>query len=163
AHQWFGNSVSLARWQDMWLNEGFARYAQILWDEHAYGEAAAQATLRRQIAAFANGSRTSDGQGIAFGDPGPENLFSEVVYAGGAVFLSQLRAEMGDDLFFDLLHEWNTRYYHANATSADFRSLAQEISGQDLEAFFTDWLDTPWTPERVADAFPLPAAGSPTP
>jgi aminopeptidase N len=115
AHQWFGNSVSLEQWQDIWLNEGFARYAQVLWDEAEYGEDAAQATLRRQIASFANSSRTSDGKGLKIGDPGPDNLFSEVVYAGGAVFLSQLRAEIGDEAFFDLLKEWNTRYYHGNA------------------------------------------------
>jgi aminopeptidase N len=163
AHQWFGNSVSLERWQDIWLNEGFARYAQILWDEAAYGEDKAQATLRRQIASFANSTRTSDGKGLKIGDPGPDNIFSEVVYAGGAVFLSQLRAEIGDKAFFDLLHEWNSRHFHSNANSDDFRALAEEISGEDLDAFFADWLDTPWTPDRVADTFPLPAASTPTP
>jgi aminopeptidase N len=163
AHQWFGNSVSLERWQDMWLNEGFARYAQVLWDEAAYGEDAAQATLRRQIASFANSTRTSDGEGLKIGDPGPENIFSEVVYAGGAVLLSQLRAEIGDEAFFNLLREWNARYFHGNANSDDFRALAEEVSGEDLDAFFVNWLDTPWTPERVADTFPLPATGSPTP
>ena len=163
AHQWFGNNVSLERWQDIWLNEGFARYAQILWDEAEYGEDAAQATLRRQIASFANSTRTSDGKGLKIGDPGSENIFSEVVYAGGAVLLSELRAEIGDDDFFELLREWNSRYFHGNANSDDFRALAEEVSGKDLDAFFANWLETPWTPERVADTFPLPAAGSPTP
>lgn len=163
AHQWFGNSVSLERWQDIWLNEGFARYAQVLWDEHEYGADKAQATLRRQIASFANSTRTSDGRGVMIGDPGPDHLFSEVVYAGGAVLLSELRAEIGDDAFFELLREWNARHFHGNASSDDFRALAEEVSGKDLDAFFTDWLDTPWTPDRVADRFPLPAAGSPIP
>ncbi|MFT4038850.1 MAG: M1 family metallopeptidase [Thermomicrobiales bacterium] len=161
AHQWFGNNVSLERWQDIWLNEGFARYAQILWDEAEYGQEKADRTLNSQIASFANATRTPDGQGLKIGDPGPDNLFSEVVYAGGAVFLSQLRAEMGDDAFFDLLREWNARYAYRNANRADFEALANEIAGRDLSAFFASWLDTPWTPDRVADTFALPSAGTP--
>ena len=86
-----------------------------------------------------------------------------MVYAGGAVFLSQLRAEIGDEAFFTLLREWNARHYHGNANSDDFKALAEEVSGKDLEAFFVDWLDTAWTPDRVADTFPLPATSTPAP
>jgi aminopeptidase N len=161
AHQWFGNSVSPARWQDIWLNEGFARYAEVLWAEHGHGPEAAEAALRQQMASFAAASRTDKGAGVRIGDPGPDRLFTEVVYAGGALLLDDLRHHIGDDAFFQLLEEWATRYRHSNATTDDFIALAEEISGDDLDAFFADWLDTPWTPERVADRFSL--TGTPTP
>jgi aminopeptidase N len=161
AHQWFGDSVSPARWQDIWLNEGFARYAEILWAEAAHGPRAADAALQRQIAGFATASRTEDGEGVLIGDPGPDHLFTEVPYAGGAVLLHELRERLGDETFFELLQEWAARYRYSTAMTEDFIALAEELSGDDLAAFFTDWLYTAWTPDRVADRFPLP--GTPVP
>ena len=159
AHQWFGNSVSPVRWQDIWLNEGFARYSEVLWAEAAHGPNAAATALQRQVSSFATASRTPTGEGVLISDPGAGHLFTEVPYAGGAVVLHELRQRFGDETFFSLLREWATRYRHSNATTANFIALAEEVSGEDLDAFFTDWLYTPWTPERVADHFPL--AGTP--
>jgi aminopeptidase N len=161
AHHWFGNSVSPARWQDVWLNEGFARYAEVLWADAAHGPSAADAALRRQMSSLANSSRGPNGAGVLIGDPGPDHLFSEVVYAGGALLLADLREEIGDEDFFALLQDWARRYHHGNATADDFIALAEEISGDDLDDFFADWLFTPWTPERVADRYPL--LGTPIP
>jgi aminopeptidase N len=161
AHQWFGDSVSPASWQDIWLNEGFARYSEILWAEAAHSPDAAAAALQRQIGGFATVSRTEDGAGVLIGDPGADHLFTEVPYAGGAVLLHELRERLGDAAFFQLLQEWAARYRYSTATTEDFIALAEEVSGEDLEAFFTDWLYTPWTPDRVADRFPL--AGTPIP
>jgi aminopeptidase N len=161
AHHWFGNSVSPARWQDVWLNEGFARYSESLWAEAAHGPEAAEAALRRQMSSLATASRGPNGEGVLIGDPGPDHLFSEVVYAGGALLLHDLRERIGDDDFFRLLREWAARYRHGNATTPEFIALAEEVSGEDLDAFFADWLFIPWTPERVADRFSL--RGTPLP
>jgi aminopeptidase N len=161
AHQWFGDSVSLERWQDIWLNEGFARYAQVLWAEHAHGQQASQAMLRRQMSALAAASRTPDGQGVLIDDPGPDHLFTEVVYAGGALLLDDLRHRIGDEAFFRLLREWAARHRFGNANTQDFIALAEDVSGQDLGSFFDDWLVTPWTPDRVAERFSL--NGTPVP
>jgi aminopeptidase N len=161
AHQWFGNSVSPARWQDIWLNEGLARYAEVLWFEAAHGRQAANAHLNRQMSSLATVTRTPNGAGVLIGDPGPDHLFSEVVYAGGALLLDDLRHRIGDDTFFQLLREWAARYRYGTATTDDFIALAEEVSGEDLDAFFADWLATPWTPQRVAARFPL--AASPVP
>jgi len=84
-----------------------------------------------------------------------------VPYAGGAVLLDELRERLGDETFFHLLQEWAARYRYSTATTEDFIALAEEVSGEDLDAFFTDWLYTPWTPDRVADRYPL--VGTPIP
>ena len=161
AHQWLGNSVSPARWQDIWLNEGFARYAEVLWAEAAHGSEAADASLRRQMASLATASRTPQGAGVLIGDPGPERLFSEVVYAGGALVLHDLRQRVGDDAFFRILREWAERYRYSTADTDDFIALAEEITGDDLDAFFAERLLTPWTPQRVADQYGLEASPVP--
>lgn len=155
AHQWFGDSVSLERWQDIWLNEGLARYAEVLWAESAHGEDAAQAALRRQMSALATASRGPEAKAMTIGDPGPDHLFSEIVYAGGALLLDDLRHRIGDDAFFRLLREWAARHQYGNAATTDFIALAEEVSGQNLDTFFHDWLYEPWTPERVADRYSL--------
>lgn len=161
AHQWFGNSVSLKSWQDIWLNEGFARYAEILWAEEADGPKAANAALHRQMSGLATAARNAGAEGAMIGDPGPDHLFSEVVYCGGALLLADLRATIGDDAFFTLLREWTSRYKLSNVDTADFIALAEEVSGQDLQSFFQEWLYTPWTPERVAEKYPQePQEGS---
>jgi aminopeptidase N len=96
-----------------------------------------------------------NGDNLLIGDPGPEHLFSEVVYAGGALLLDDLRHQIGDDAFFQLLQEWAARYRYGNASTGDFIALAEEVSGQHLDTFFHDWLYEPWTPERVADRYSL--------
>ena len=75
---------------------------------------------------------------MLIGDPGAGHLFTEVPYAGGAVLLHELRERLGDETFFRLLREWAARYRHSNATTEDFIALAKEVSGEDLDAFFTD-------------------------
>jgi len=154
AHQWFGNSVSLERWQDIWLNEGFASYAQVLWVEGRRGEEAATAALQRRAVVLSTASTGPDGAGVRIGDPGPEHLVSPVVYSGGALLLHALRERMGDAAFFRLLQEWTRRNQYGHASTQDFIALAEEVSREDLDPFFAAWLDTPWTPERVAELAP---------
>lgn len=136
AHSWFGDSVTLARWQDVWLNEGFASFAARLWQEHAQGKDAASQAIRQAY----QGQLSAESTGFKLGDPGPDNLFSKQVYARGELTLDALRAHLGDEVTFKILRTYAQRYYHANATTADFISLADEVSGQKLDDFFQAWL-----------------------
>lgn len=131
SHQWFGNAVSVASWQDIWLNEGFATYAEWIWLQEAYG---------KPIAESAEQAHAGADFGVAPGDPGNEELFQPTVYRRGGLALHALSVAMGDEAFRALLREWPRRHLDSAASTADLRALAEELSGQDLGALFEEWV-----------------------
>jgi aminopeptidase N len=142
AHQWFGDSVSLAGWQHIWLNEGFAMYASTLWQEHAEGPAAAADTMTFMYGDMANTYSEVNGarNPVIVGDPGPERLFDWSIYARGALTLHALRARVGDEVFFKILQAYYQRFRDSNASTDDFIAVAEEASGEELGDFFEAWL-----------------------
>jgi aminopeptidase N len=147
AHQWYGDSVSVASWKDIWLNEGFASYAETLWLEHTSGAGALREDLTSRYE-YVSGIPSSKADPI--GDPGPDHLFDPEVYDRGALTLHALRLKVGDAAFFQILREWFQRHKYGNASTADFIGLSEEISDKDLDGFFQSWLyetDLPDIPE----------------
>jgi aminopeptidase N len=153
AHQWFGNCVALELWRDMWLNEGFASYAEWIWLERVAGPDA----LRARAARVHEMLRERE-VGPPF-DPGVAAVFSARVYARGAWVLHALRGEVGDERFFAILREWVERHHDGNASTADFVALAEELAGRELDAFFAAWLYGARVPDLPAlEAEPAPAS-----
>ncbi|KOX04077.1 M1 family metallopeptidase [Micromonospora profundi] len=131
AHQWFGDSVSLSRWGDIWLNEGFASYAEWLWEEHDGGRTA-QRNFELQYA-VTDWSQPSV-------EPGRERMFGTAVYKRGALAVHALRRTVGDDTFFRILRTWTTERAGGNATTGDFVALAERVSNRQLRPLLDAWL-----------------------
>jgi aminopeptidase N len=142
AHQWFGDSVSVSQWKNIWLNEGFASYAEWLWSEKQ-DEGTAQEIFDYLYATYPDNSTTWT---VPPADPGVPELFGNAVYDRGAMTLHQLRLAVGDDDFFEILRTWVADHRYGNAGTEQFTALAEKISGKDLDALFQAWLYTPSKP-----------------
>jgi aminopeptidase N len=144
AHQWFGDSVTPSSWSDVWLNEGFATWAQWLWKASRGGD-----TLERTFEHFYEVPAKDRGfWRPAPGDPGgPKHLFDPTVYVRGAMTLEALREKLGDATFGALLRQWAADHQYGNASIADFIALAEQQSGQQLDDFFRIWLYEPAKPQ----------------
>ncbi|MFI6788674.1 M1 family metallopeptidase [Nonomuraea sp. NPDC050383] len=141
AHQWFGDSVSIKRWKDLWLNEGFATYAEWLWSEHT-GGATADTMFRRQYAV-----KNDPVWKYPPGRAKPDDLFNQSVYRRGAMTLQAVRRAVGDQTFFTLLRTWVADHKYGNATTPEFIALAEKLSGKQLDSLFDAWLFQPSRPE----------------
>jgi hypothetical protein len=143
AHQWYGDSLTLAAWKHIWLNEGFATYAEWLWSEHE-----GQATVQESFEGLYNAIPEDDPfWSVVIGDPTPEFLFDFAVYGRGAMTLQQLRLAVGDDDFFEILQRWAKSRAGQNVTTGQFIALAERVSGEDLDELFETWLFTPGKPD----------------
>jgi aminopeptidase N len=141
AHQWFGNSVSPQRWQDIWLNEGWATYATWMWTQERGGISTQQAYNNWYAT-----PRPAQYWALPIGDPQPLGLFANQVYDRGAATLQALRVEVGDEAFFAGARLWLERYHDSTGTSEDFQAVYEEVSGEDLAGFFQVWLRDPVKP-----------------
>jgi aminopeptidase N len=140
AHQWFGNSLTIADWRHIWLNEGFATYAEWLWSDISGGMTAdAQARLWRDRLA----ELPAD---VLLADPGVERMFDERIYKRGGLALHALRGRMGDAPFFTMLRGWVAEHRHSTVTTEGFIEFAQRHTDKPLSDFFRAWLWEPALP-----------------
>jgi aminopeptidase N len=140
AHQWFGNSLTVADWRHIWLNEGFATYAEWLWSG-ASGGPSTNAHAARWHAWLS--TYPAD---VVVADPGVDRMFDPLVYKRGALTLHALRAKLGEQVFFSLLRSWVAEHRHRTVTTAQFREHAARYTTGSLDELFSAWLDRPALP-----------------
>jgi aminopeptidase N len=144
AHQWFGDALTPLTWNDIWLNEGFATYAEWLWresNEPGFDIDAYTADLAERGGVFWGPP----------GDPGPEGLFDPTVYQRGGLTLHAVRQTIGDAAFFDAMQSYVSSHLHSTVSTSDFVAAMETASGTDLDELFDEWLfgeQTPAMPGR---------------
>lgn len=162
AHQWFGDLITCRSWEHLWLNEGWASYAEALWAEHAaQGEEAQRRAYQRQMVNSLRALRQSV-RGTAptatpmvsnrYRDPDTTFMKAESVYGKGAFVLHMLRERLGDATFFHGTREYINRFKGSGLVETDdFRRVMEDVSGQSLERFFEQWARRPGMPRLEVD------------
>ncbi|AGZ45006.1 M1 family metallopeptidase [Actinoplanes friuliensis] len=143
AHQWFGDSVGITRWNEVWLSEGFAVFANWYFDELRGGT-----TVHDQARQVYQAHPADDPFWTIplTGPDRPTDAAGERIYFGGALVLQMLRQELGDPTFFRVLRAWTRDHRHGTATTTDFMETATRTSGRDLAPFFRTWVYSPTRP-----------------
>jgi aminopeptidase N len=143
SHMWFGDSVTLTQWPDIWLHEGFATWSEWIWSEYSGNKTAQK---------YFDNLYNTPAQDTAFwtpppADPGtPAFMFNGTIYYRGGMTLQALRQKVGDFAFFQIMRGWATQNRYGNVTTPQFISLAEQISGMQLDHFFDVWLYQPAKP-----------------
>lgn len=138
-HHWFGNLVTAESWSNLPMNESFATYGEYLWEEHKYGRDAADAKGFEDLSVYLTGSKNKQADVIRFDYADREQMFDEVSYQKGSRILHMLRKTVGDEAFFKALNLYLTRLAYKTAEIHDFRLILEEVTGTDLNWFFSQW------------------------
>jgi aminopeptidase N len=138
-HHWFGNLVTCESWSNITLNEGFANYAEYLWQEYKYGKHSADFYLNSELNHYLSAARSRTHPLIDFSYDHKDNMFDAHSYNKGGLILHMLRDFLGDEAFFSGLNHYLTIYAYKSVEAHDLRLAFEEISGQDLNWFFNQW------------------------
>ncbi len=142
AHHWFGNLATPQEWPEIWLNEGFASYAEALWAEHSQGEEALIDYLLKQRESYFAWQEI-EAQSSLYD---PAFMWGGLVYDKGSLVVHMLRTVMGDETFFLALANYLDNHRHGNVGTADLQAAAEAAHGDSLEWFFAQWVYQPGDP-----------------
>ena len=155
SHMWFGDKVTCASAEDMWLNEGWARWCEILFTEMLYGEAEAEDYYKELHYSVLRNTHITDGGFRALSPMPQEYTYGSTVYDKGAVVAHSLRYYMGDSLFFNGVRSYLQQYAYNSANSYQLRDALEASSGMDLNGFFDFFVFTPGFTHYSVDSFNL--------
>jgi aminopeptidase N len=144
AHQWWGDLLTCRDWAHIWLNEGFASYAEALWDEHHEGPDAYAANMLFKSRGAIGGGK--DRPVVDRRYASPLNMFDARAYPKGAFILHMLRQRLGDDVFWKCIQRYGTEHRLQCVDTTDFRRTLERETGRSLERFFYDWTERPGNP-----------------
>ena len=146
AHQWFGDLVTCKDWSHLWLNEGFATYYDLLYDEHKNGRDMMLYRLHGSLKTITE--ITGPSRPIVF------NKFNDVMeqfgylaYQKGSWVLHMLRSQLGEELYRRCIKTYLERHQYGNVVTGDLNAVIEELSGRSFDPFFDQWVYRPHHPE----------------
>ncbi|MFZ1320387.1 MAG: M1 family metallopeptidase [Ignavibacteria bacterium] len=151
-HQWFGDMITPNSWADIWLNEGFATFNEAIWDEYKKGSNDYKKNIQNEARKYlsADPGWALYNKDWAVPKPNDEMVFnSNVTYSKAGSIIYMLRYVLGDSVFFDALKSYtdNPQFRFGNVTTSEFQAVVEQVSGLDLDWFFSQWLMNPGYPE----------------
>jgi aminopeptidase N len=145
AHQWWGDMVTCRDWSHTWLNEGFASYAEALWDEHARGRDDYAYNMDRKAVRAIRGGKERAVMDRRY--PNAQSMFDDRSYPKGAWIVHMLRNRLGDEAFWKGIQRYATENKFKSVETFDLRRSLERATGRDLERFFYDWVERPGNPD----------------
>lgn len=133
SHDWWGDWLTCATWADIWLNEGFATYCEVLWWEELYGDYGGEEYARYVMNTYLQ-------YGTSHPVYDPDELFGVNSYEKGGSVLHMLRWVLGDSLFFAGLNKYALDNADESVITDDFQNVMEEVSKKDLDWFFDEWI-----------------------
>jgi aminopeptidase N len=147
AHMWWGDLVTERAWTDVWLSESFATYSEYLWTRHDKGEDEGALNLEDKKASYLEEARTDYIRPIVFDRFNqPWEVMDGHSYPKGATVLHMLRFVMGDAAFFRTLSKFLEQFAFRSADTHDFMTTVKDVTGENLDWFFDEWLMKPGHP-----------------
>ncbi len=141
AHQWWGNSITCRDWTHFWLNEGMATFMAAAFREKQLGREAYMATVNAWRERLTLLRAAGHDKPLVFPDwDRPSADDRAVVYQKGALVLHELRATLGDTVFWKALRAYTREYFGRSVTTADFQAAMEKASNRRLDGFFDEWV-----------------------
>jgi len=148
AHQWFGDAVTERLWPHVWLSEGFATYFAALYTQHAHGDSAFHAEMRKlRDQVLKDTVSVTKRPVIDTTETDLLALLNVNSYQKGALVLHMLRWELGDSVFFRGLRDYYSAHKHGNAVTEDLEQSFERVTGKAWRSFFDQWLRRPGYPQ----------------
>ena len=138
-HHWFGDLVTCKNWANLTLNESFATFGELIWEEHKYGKDQVLYHLNQNISAYLSESMFKMQPMVYYYYNDPDDMFDRHRYEKGGAILYMLKNYLGDEVFYNGLNLYLNNNAFKNATIENLRQSFEDASGKDLGWFFTQW------------------------
>ncbi len=152
SHMWFGDKVTCASAEDMWLNEGWAVWCESFCREGLYGKESYKSNMRSKLKAVLQSTYITDGGYYALSGIPQTLTYGNTVYEKGGQVTHTLRGYLGDSLFFGGVKAYLQQYAYNYSSSYNLRDFLSAYSGQDMSAFFDAWVFAPGFPHFSIDS-----------